>query len=474
MENATDPFTISELADLIKSAKSGSAPGPDELSYEYFKLITSNQVLQVILKLLNLSLLHNLWPQENNEGTIILLLKKDSYNGNPQDLRPITLLQILRKLFTGMLTKRMADILYTNNILKGNNYGFAPGKSTNDVISIYKHAIDHSKLKKKSLFAVALDIEKAYDTVPEIAMILSLKRVGASAHLIKIILMLHNDRHLRVLTASGLTENFTPSTGLPQGDKISPLLWIIHYDPLLCQLDLSDRGYHFTQEIILNKLTFADDLTLLCDNIPSLQPQIDTVVSFLDMYGQRVNPTKTEVHSNLDPSALQILLDAQLNINGNNLEKIYGNNKLHRVLGAFFTMDGNDHQTIEHAMNQAQGLLSSIKRSYTPGPLASYLINVVLIPILAYRLQVASVKTTKLQKIDKLFRATIRKKYNYSYVSNSILYDKDFGINLNCFRSVLDQTQITNALLHQRNVNELGIIHRLMSSELTESLKLPP
>ena len=43
--------------------------------------------------------------------------------------RPITLLQTHRKIFEGIITKRMTKIIDENELLKGNNIGFKTGVS---------------------------------------------------------------------------------------------------------------------------------------------------------------------------------------------------------------------------------------------------------------------------------------------------------------------------------------------------------
>ena len=94
--NIMDPFTIQELHETINDKNNQSAPGPDQLTYEHFKYLQEATILNTLLKLLNNSLEHNTWPEENNEATIILLLKKDHYTGSTKELRPITLLQTIR------------------------------------------------------------------------------------------------------------------------------------------------------------------------------------------------------------------------------------------------------------------------------------------------------------------------------------------------------------------------------------------
>ena len=52
---------------------------------------------------------------------------------------------------------------------------------------------------------------------------------------------------MRVITAFGLTNSFSATDGIDQGDSISPLIWRIFYDLLLMALQQDHtRGYHMS------------------------------------------------------------------------------------------------------------------------------------------------------------------------------------------------------------------------------------
>jgi hypothetical protein len=69
-------------------------------------------------------------PSELGRAIIILLQKTDGeWNGDPAKLRPITLLETTRKLFTGILNTRLQSKIEKHNLLLG---GFKPGHSTNN------------------------------------------------------------------------------------------------------------------------------------------------------------------------------------------------------------------------------------------------------------------------------------------------------------------------------------------------------
>jgi hypothetical protein len=68
----------------------------------------------------------------------------------------------------------------------------------------------------------------------------------------KIIKLLFTGRKNQVFTAGGLTPQYDVLVGINQSEIISPLLWCIYYDPLLCEIQKQQLGYKISAEKILN------------------------------------------------------------------------------------------------------------------------------------------------------------------------------------------------------------------------------
>ena len=284
--------------------------------------------------------------------------------------------------------------------------------------------------------------------------------------------MLQSERTLQIQTAYGPSSAFSPERGLPQGDIISPILWNIFYDPLLVRID-ETPGYQFTDNLTISKLAYADDLETFTDNPEILQTQADTVVSYLTIFNMQVNGSKSILWTNQAKENSEYVQSIVPHINDQPITKIHFKDDLTRTLGVFFTADGQNKSTITHATTQINNLLKVINFKFTPGFLSVYLINTVLNPILVYRLQATPVTQTELKSINTSYRKLVRNKYNFSYASNLVLYDKELGINLQNIQSILDERLITNALLHERDQTILGKIHREMDRTVQNKLTLP-
>src|SRR5438105_4528280 len=66
---------------------------------------------------------------------------------------------------------------------------------------------------------------------------LALERIKIPTNIINFIISLFYNRQISIITCFGLTQPFTGNDGIDQSETISPLLWQIFYDPLLCRIN---------------------------------------------------------------------------------------------------------------------------------------------------------------------------------------------------------------------------------------------
>ena len=88
------------------------------------------------------------------------------------------------------------------------------------------------------------------------------------------------NRKNAVFTNVSLTEQYDIKIGIDQGEVISPLLWVIYYDPLLCEIQKQKLGYimkhtiksdiynydNYTIEQEIPTIAFIDDTTWIAQN----------------------------------------------------------------------------------------------------------------------------------------------------------------------------------------------------------------
>ena len=99
-------------------------------------------------------------------------------------------------------------------------------KSTTEAIFIVRQIQEKYGEKKRKLFHVFVDLEKAFDRVPRKAIEWALRRQGVPERLIVQVMALYHNSHSRVRATAGVSGNLDIRVGVHQGSVLSPLLFI--------------------------------------------------------------------------------------------------------------------------------------------------------------------------------------------------------------------------------------------------------
>ena len=107
-----------------------------------------------------------------------------------------------------------------------------------------------TRMNDKKLDIYFQDMSKAYDRINLPILKKAMLRLRILKALIKVILSLFQERETAVITHNGFSDPYKVTIGIDQGEIISPLLWVIYYDPLLTSLQSMDSDYLMFAEVI--------------------------------------------------------------------------------------------------------------------------------------------------------------------------------------------------------------------------------
>ena len=129
------------------------------------------------------------------------------------------------------------------------------------VIDTIINEVVHKQTKK--LFVAFIDLKKAYDKTNRDALIFKLKSKGFSGKFLMSIVTLVNNV-LQIPKIDGkLLPSIVTSTGLKQGDNLSPILFDIFFDDVELIFDSKCESVVLSDELTLNHLLYADDIITL-------------------------------------------------------------------------------------------------------------------------------------------------------------------------------------------------------------------
>ena len=94
-----------------------------------------------------------------------------------------------------------------------------------------------------------------------------------------------------------LTTYFNISSGVRQGCPLSPLLFILSTELLAVKIrqDLDCEGISLPDDQQVKISQFADDTTIITENVESLKPHLPILNRFGNISGLKLNKKKTKV-----------------------------------------------------------------------------------------------------------------------------------------------------------------------------------
>ena len=194
-------------------------------------------------------------------GTIIPLYKGSDSRAEPDKYRGITLLNTIYKCYSLILHNKLYAWCQQSEVLPEQQFGFINGKSTHKAIESLNSEIENSVTNKGKLYAVLVDFRKAFDTIDRTMLIRKLVTIVVTRDFFCMLHDILKYNELRIVNGSYLSEKITQKVGVSQGDKLSPLLFILFVADL--------------PEVINNCgcrcIFYADDLVLTSDKVFDVQ-----------------------------------------------------------------------------------------------------------------------------------------------------------------------------------------------------------
>ena len=109
---------------------------------------------------------------------MLTLIPKVAGSEALKDLRPISLLETLRKLWSTLILRRIQRIWEQTNVLATSQHGGRPFRSTEGAITQLHNAIDSSLTLRRPLLVALWDIVHAFDSISKNILMAAWSRLG--------------------------------------------------------------------------------------------------------------------------------------------------------------------------------------------------------------------------------------------------------------------------------------------------------
>ncbi|XP_063630801.1 zinc finger protein 135-like [Cydia splendana] len=263
-------ISLYEIRMALKQLKNNKAPGEDGITAELLKA-GGKPVLMALQKLFDSVLLEGRTPKAWNRGVVVLFFKKGD-NALLKNYRPISLLSHVYKLFSRVITNRLARRL--DNFQPPEQAGFRRGFSTVDHIHTLRQVIQKTEEYNLPLCLAFVDYEKAFDSIETWAVLQSLQRCQVDYRYIEVLKCLYENATMSVRLQDRNSKPIPLQRGVRQGDVISPKLFTAALEDVFKTLDWRRLGININGEYITH-LRFADDIVILAETTEDLSMMLD-------------------------------------------------------------------------------------------------------------------------------------------------------------------------------------------------------
>ncbi|GFS10574.1 very-long-chain enoyl-CoA reductase [Elysia marginata] len=197
----------------------------------------------------------------------------------------ITLLNSIRKVLSTIVLNRIRPKIET--YISHSQSGFRPNRSTSDVV--WAHRWLSAKILNTpnlQLNITGIDMSAAFDTIDRTLQLKTLREIINEDEL-RIVQFLLSKTTLDVkINGTNTTQLFTTNVGTPQGDSLSPVLFIVYSENAL----RNARSNETPQQVLPNEIIYADDI----DFVGTDPPNINDIETSLKNFRLKVNVDKTE------------------------------------------------------------------------------------------------------------------------------------------------------------------------------------
>ncbi|GBO25105.1 RNA-directed DNA polymerase from mobile element jockey [Araneus ventricosus] len=150
----------------------------------------------------------------------------------PENYRPISLLSTLSKLTENFILDKLNEHLAENKILCPEQFGFRKSLTTTHQLLRVVEYITSGFEKGECTGAVFLDVQKAFDRVWIQGLIHKLIRYKTPPHLLQLLKSYLEERKFAVKIGNSISEAKIMRAGIPQGGKISPVLYSLYVNDI--------------------------------------------------------------------------------------------------------------------------------------------------------------------------------------------------------------------------------------------------
>ena len=290
-----EKLTVGECFNTLKTFQKNKTPGNDGLTVEFY-LVFWPLLGKHLIDCYNYAHEHGELSNSQKQAVITLLEKKGKDKRLIKNWRPISLINVDTKIASKTLAKRLEPIL--PGLIHYNQNAYVKGQSIFDAVRTIEDILEYTKCKKMSGILVAIDFEKAFDSLDHSYLLKVLHAFNFGPSFIQWISTFYSNISSCIINNGFSSDYFAVGHGVRQGNPLSPLLFILGLEILACSIRQNEKIQGIQIDNLEVELSlFADNLTCFLRNRSSYDCLQDCLRAFSKCSGLQVNEEKTEFFS---------------------------------------------------------------------------------------------------------------------------------------------------------------------------------
>ncbi|KAL9687628.1 hypothetical protein QQ045_032033 [Rhodiola kirilowii] len=288
-----------ETRDAVFSMNPNSSPGPDGFTGKFFTGywdIIKEDLLAVVAAFFNGLQL----PKIISSANIVLIPKVPKATSMDQ-LRPISLCNVLHKIMSKILNNRLKSVL--GSIISPEQAGFLEGRNIQDSIAMAHDLvrdINHKIYGGNVL--IKLDMSKAYDRLSWSFLLKMMRAFGFSKVWCDLIYRNISNCWYSVIWEGSPFGFFKSNRGVRQGDPLSPSLFILsmeYFSRLINHSIIHRKVIPYQVKgtcTNIQHLLYADDLLIFSSGMKiSISKLLGLIEAFCNLSGQQLSHAKSSI-----------------------------------------------------------------------------------------------------------------------------------------------------------------------------------
>jgi hypothetical protein len=400
-----NPIQAPEFSAALRRSHNGRAAGPDGIPTELLKY-GGDAIPRQLSDIVNSIYSNHSSASFLGEGTLCPLNKP----GKPKtvsNVRPITLLNTTRKLLSLVILERIYPSIEV--FLPPTQSGFRRGGSTTEIAWLYSWIRASAHRYARPLHILGVDMTAAFDTIDRNKLLFILVSIIPVSEQ-RLIRTLLSKTTLMVRARGYIGAPIPTIQGIPQGDALSPVLFIIYLEAALREIRAIDNClYGKTPGTGWRKIEeagYADDLDLIASDPGILETTLQRMIPIFGKYNLRINENKTERKT----------FDSSLQSSSN-----------YKKLGSSMDMSSDVVRRIQLAQTAYRSMWKVWNSRHVPIKIKLQLYEVSIKSLLMYNIASTYFTETQIVKLESAHRYHLRGILGIFYpevISNVALYKR--------------------------------------------------